>query len=201
MRFRGKWKDDVVVCETGLVRVGVGDRKWDPWWCLLTLQRRLWCRSPPNLLRQETEGTKIYLAVLNKTASGGGDEARDDEMTEQGGDGPNSGDTTWKGGEQELREEAERRLVSFCGDVLREVATLQPGPSEAVESDVHRALDLRSPVTVQVVGRTHMAWRLCDGRVGRARACEVGRLGMGGGVACEKWWSGGTFCFGVVNGE
>lgn len=47
----------------------------------------------------------------------------------------------------------------------------------------------------------YMVWRLCDGRVGCVRVCEVGRLGMGGGVVCEKWWSGGIFCFGVVNGE
>nr|PNR34997.1 hypothetical protein PHYPA_022896 [Physcomitrium patens] len=108
-------------------------------------------RPPPNLLRQETEGTKIYLAVLNKTTAESVDEVRGHESMEQGGEDPESGEISWKGGEQKLREEGERQLVSFCGHVLKEVAALQPGLSEAVLSDFHRALDLRSAVTAEVL--------------------------------------------------
>lgn len=101
------------------------------------------CRPPPNLLRQETEGTQIYLAVLNKTANEIGDEAI-------AVDDPENSEVASKGGDQKLREEAERQLVSFCGHILKEVSALQPAASEAVQADFQRALDLRSPVTVQV---------------------------------------------------
>jgi guanine nucleotide-exchange factor len=89
-------------------------------------------RPPPNLLRLETEGAHVYLAVLNKTATQTGDEV---EGT----------------GEPDLREEAETRLVLYCGHILKEVSTLQPATREAVDADYHRALGLRSPVTVQVL--------------------------------------------------
>ncbi len=102
-------------------------------------------RPPPNLLRQETEGTQIYLTVLNQTASQG---------VSNGGEAkyPNGSDKDGasKGEEEKLREESERRFVTFCGHILREVATLQPGPNEIVQAEAHRSLVLRSPVTVQV---------------------------------------------------
>jgi guanine nucleotide-exchange factor len=98
-------------------------------------------RPPPNLLRQETEGTQIYLAVLNKAATEVGDEATPIDGSE----------VSLKGGDQKLKEEAERQLVSFCGHILKEVAALQSAASEAVQADFQRALDLRSPVTVQVL--------------------------------------------------
>jgi guanine nucleotide-exchange factor len=103
-------------------------------------------RPPPNLLRQETEGTQIYLTVLNQTASQG---------VSNGGEAkyPNGSDKDGasKGEEEKLREESERRFVTFCGHILREVATLQPGPNEIVQAEAHRSLVLRSPVTVQVL--------------------------------------------------
>jgi len=102
-------------------------------------------RPPPNLLRQETEGTQIYLAVLNKTAIEIGNESVKQVDHE-------NSEVQLKGGDHKLREEAERQLVSFCGHILKEVATLQPDASEAVQADFQRALDLRSPVTVQVGG-------------------------------------------------
>ncbi|KAG0608013.1 hypothetical protein M758_8G071400 [Ceratodon purpureus] len=108
-------------------------------------------RPPPNLLRQEIEGTQIYLTVLNKTANGSGDEVRANGTSEQPLYDPDSAEFTSKAAEQKLRDEAERQLVSFCGHILKEVSTLQPAPSEAVQADYHRALDLRSPVTVQVL--------------------------------------------------
>ena len=115
-------------------------------------------RPPPNLLRQEIEGTQIYLTVLNKTANGSGDEVRAIGTSEQPLYDPDNAEFTSKAAEQKLREEAERQLVSFCGHILKEVSTLQPAPSEAVQADYHRALDLRSPVTVQVVGYTLMSF-------------------------------------------
>lgn len=41
--------------------------------------------------------------------------------------------------------------MSFCGHILQEVSMLQPAASEVVHADYHRARDLRSPVTVQVI--------------------------------------------------
>jgi len=102
-------------------------------------------RPPPNLLRQETEGTQIYLTVLNQTASQGVSNGGETKY-------PNGSDKDGasKGEEEKLREESERRFVTFCGHILREVATLQPGPNEIVQAEAHRSLVLRSPVTVQV---------------------------------------------------
>ncbi|XP_024402161.1 brefeldin A-inhibited guanine nucleotide-exchange protein 5 isoform X2 [Physcomitrium patens] len=108
-------------------------------------------RPPPNLLPQETEGTKIYLAVLNKIAAESVHEVRSHENVEQGNGDPEIGEISWKGGRQKLREEAERQLVSFCGHVLKEVAALQPVPDEAVQSGFHRVLDPRSAVTAEVL--------------------------------------------------
>jgi len=103
-------------------------------------------RPPPNLLRQETEGTQIYLTVLNQTANQGVSNGGETKY-------PNGSDkdSASKGEEEKLREESERRFVTFCGHILREVATLQPGPNEIVQAEAHRSLVLRSPVTVQVL--------------------------------------------------
>lgn len=102
-------------------------------------------RPPPNLLRQETEGTQIYLTVLNQTANQGVSNGGETKY-------PNGSDkdSASKGEEEKLREESERRFVTFCGHILREVAALQPGPNEIVQAEAHRSLVLRSPVTVQV---------------------------------------------------
>lgn len=78
--------------------------------------------------------------MLNKAATEVGDEATPIDGSE----------VSLKGGDQKLKEEAERQLVSFCGHILKEVAALQSAASEAVQADFQRALDLRSPVTVQV---------------------------------------------------
>lgn len=88
--------------------------------------------------------------MLNKIANETGDEAS--VLND-----PENAEVTSIGGDQKLREEAEKQLVSFCGHILKEVSTLQPAPSEAVQADYHRALALRSSVTVQVVGCTHLS--------------------------------------------
>ena len=87
--------------------------------------------------------------MLNKTISETGEEVSANDFK--------NAEVTSTGEEQKLREDAERQLVSFCGRILKEVSMLQPDPSEAVEADYHRALALRSPVTVQVLGYSHMS--------------------------------------------
>jgi guanine nucleotide-exchange factor len=119
-----------------------------------------WYRPPPNLLRQETEGTQIYLAVLSKASNEAGDKVSANWTSEQPLNDSENAEVASKGGEQKLREEAERQFVSFCGHILKEVSILQPAPSEAVQADYHRALALRSPVTIQVVRYTRVILRL-----------------------------------------
>ncbi|EEF46181.1 guanine nucleotide-exchange, putative [Ricinus communis] len=108
-------------------------------------------RPPLNLLRQELTGTSIYLDVLQKTTSGF--HAKKEQPTE-----PNvsedvnitsvqNGDTT---GDAKLEGIAEEKLVSFCEQVLKEASDLQSSVGEATNMDVHRVLELRSPVIVKV---------------------------------------------------
>jgi hypothetical protein len=102
-------------------------------------------RPPATLLRQEIEGTRIYLTVLIRTAIQG---------VSNGGDSEHRNDSdepiALRGEEQMLREESERCFTAFCGRILTEVATLQPGPFEIIQAEAHQSLMLRSPVTVQV---------------------------------------------------
>ncbi|CAE6074869.1 unnamed protein product [Arabidopsis arenosa] len=88
-------------------------------------------RPPLNLLRQELEGTTIYLDVLQKTTSGLADEASNSE--------------------DRLEGAAEEKLVSFCEQVLKETSDLQSTLGETTNMDVHRVLELRSPVIVKVL--------------------------------------------------
>lgn len=93
---------------------------------------------------------------MNKTASKSNDEDKtalksEDEAAANGAtDDSDKAEVDSQGEEQKLREDAERQFVTFCGHILKEVANLQPAPGEAVQADAHRALALRSPVTVQV---------------------------------------------------
>lgn len=89
-------------------------------------------RPPLNLLRQELEGTNIYMDVLHKTTTGLGDAASDDT-------------------EDKLEGAAEEKLVSFCEQVLKETSDLQSSLGESTNMDVHRVLELRSPVIVKVL--------------------------------------------------
>jgi hypothetical protein len=110
-------------------------------------------RPPPNLLRQEVEGTQLYLLVLHRAcgnatvATPNGDVSNGPvaEAPEDSGH-----DNAANVEEEKLRQEAERRLVTYYGHILQQAAGLQPGPNEAVQADVQRALILRSPVTVKV---------------------------------------------------
>eukprot|EP00249_Psilotum_nudum_P022212 c28418_g1_i1 orf=484-1569(+) len=111
-------------------------------------------RPPLNLLRQEIEGTEIYLTVLHRTIchlkpvdcegalSNGSRIAMDIQS--------NASEGLWKA-EGKIREEAEQKLVSFCGHILKEAVDLQPSVGDAVEVGVHLVFALRVPIVVKVL--------------------------------------------------
>ncbi|XP_057506724.1 brefeldin A-inhibited guanine nucleotide-exchange protein 5 isoform X2 [Actinidia eriantha] len=104
-------------------------------------------RPPLNLLRQELAGTCIYLDILQKTTS---------EMNSKKGDqldnnvSQNESSSTVKS-DSSLTEHAEEKLVSFCGQVLKEASDFQSSMGETNNMDIHRVLELRSPIIVKVV--------------------------------------------------
>ncbi|KAE8687589.1 Brefeldin A-inhibited guanine nucleotide-exchange protein 5 [Hibiscus syriacus] len=98
-------------------------------------------RPPPNLLRQELAGTCIYLDVLQKVTSGLND--NNGQHLESNG----TPDTE----ETKLEGISEQRLVSFCEQVLRDATDLQSTVGETSNVDVHRVLELRSPVIIKVL--------------------------------------------------
>lgn len=53
--------------------------------------------------------------------------------------------------EDKLEGAAEEKLVSFCEQVLKETSDLQSTLGETTNMDVHRVLELRSPVIVKVI--------------------------------------------------
>ncbi|KAL5572269.1 hypothetical protein UlMin_021866 [Ulmus minor] len=90
-------------------------------------------RPPLNLLRQELAGTSIYLEILQKSTSG---------LPETDGHSDE---------EEKLEGLAEEKLVSFCEQVLREASDLQSSVGETTNMDIHRVLELRSPIIVKVL--------------------------------------------------
>lgn len=89
-------------------------------------------RPPLNLLRQELAGTCIYLDILQKTTS-----------------------TVDMQKEKDIKEDkiegiAEGKLVSFCEQVLRDASEFQSSMEETSNMDVHRVLELRSPIIIKV---------------------------------------------------
>lgn len=110
-------------------------------------------RPPLNLLRQELAGTSIYLDILLKATSGfeAGQEKIVDNLevdTESTNDDLIS--TPDSSAANNVDGIAENRLVSFCEQALREASDLQSSAGEATLMDVHRVLELRSPVIVKV---------------------------------------------------
>jgi len=112
-------------------------------------------RLPVNILRQEIEGTHIYLEVLHKSTvqdNTNGEDLKNNISNLDDSSAANvSNHKDIKKEEEKLREIAEQKLVSFCGQVLKDTSDLQPGLGEAVDADVHRVLVLRSPVIVKVL--------------------------------------------------
>lgn len=89
-------------------------------------------RPPLNLLRQELAGTCIYLDILQKTISTV-DIHKEEEVKEE-----------------KLEGIAEGKLVSYCEQVLRDASDFQSSMDEATNMDIHRVLELRSPIIVKV---------------------------------------------------
>lgn len=98
-------------------------------------------RPPLNLLRQELAGTTIYLDILHKSTV----EQEDKESTEEA-----NGFIVDSSEQGNIKNLAEGKLVSFCGQILKQASDLQPSTGEAASADVHRVLDLRAPVIVKV---------------------------------------------------
>lgn len=99
-------------------------------------------RPPLNLLRQELAGTTIYLEILHKStvdndANGSAEEA--------------NGVSVESDEQEKLKNLAEGKLVSFCGQILKEASDLQPSTGETASADIHRVLDLRAPVIIKVL--------------------------------------------------
>lgn len=89
-------------------------------------------RPPLNLLRQELAGTCIYMDILQKTTATA-DVQKEEDIKED-----------------KLEGIAEGKLVSFCEQVLREASEFQSSMEEASNMDVHRVLELRSPIIIKV---------------------------------------------------
>ncbi|XP_047066260.1 brefeldin A-inhibited guanine nucleotide-exchange protein 5-like [Lolium rigidum] len=99
-------------------------------------------RPPLNLLRQELAGTTIYLEILHKStvdndANGSAEET--------------NGVSVQSDEQEKLKNLAEGKLVSFCGQILKEASDLQPSTGETASADIHRVLDLRAPVIIKVL--------------------------------------------------
>ncbi|KAJ9168124.1 hypothetical protein P3X46_019686 [Hevea brasiliensis] len=114
-------------------------------------------RLPLNLLRQELAGTSIYLDVLQKTTSGfcaNKGQLMESNVSEDVDITPaqNNSNVTEDGtGDEKLEGIAEAKLVSFCEQVLKEASDLQSSVGETTNMDVHRVLELRSPIIVKVL--------------------------------------------------
>lgn len=99
-------------------------------------------RPPLNLLRQELAGTAIYLEILQKsTVEHDGNDPSEDT----------NGHVIESDEHEKLKSLAEGKLVSFCGQILKDASDLQPSTGEAASADIHRVLDLRAPVIVKVL--------------------------------------------------
>ncbi|GFP95753.1 brefeldin a-inhibited guanine nucleotide-exchange protein 5 [Phtheirospermum japonicum] len=86
-------------------------------------------RPPSNILRQELTGTCIYLDILQKTTAAVKEEAEKEEK---------------------LEGVAEEKLVSFCEQLLRDASDIQSNVEETTNMEIHRILELRSPIIVKM---------------------------------------------------
>lgn len=114
-------------------------------------------RPPLNLLRQELAGTCIYMEILQKTTS-----EIDSKIGEQldTNVGQDAGVSSVENGSslngesvmgEKLETIAEEKLVSFCGQVLKEASDFQSSMGETTNMNIHQVLELRSPVIVKVL--------------------------------------------------
>ncbi|KAM7275135.1 hypothetical protein ACFE04_017001 [Oxalis oulophora] len=104
-------------------------------------------RPPLNLLRQELVGTTIYLDILQKTTSG----FDVDNDLENDNSNELHSLTEHSEAEEKLKGIAENKLVSFCEQVLGEASNIQSSVGETTNMDIHRVLELRSPIIIKVL--------------------------------------------------
>ncbi|KAH7282739.1 hypothetical protein KP509_35G045800 [Ceratopteris richardii] len=130
------------------------------------------CRPPTNLLRQENEGTKVYLAILNRAISEY--DIRDTDKPLSNGsisDNDNSLDASGdisKGVQKHVQETAEERMVSFCAQILKEASLSNPNVGDVVDGDSFLAASLRSPIVVKVLnGLSNMEARVFSKHLGQ----------------------------------
>lgn len=121
-----------------------------------------------NLLRQELAGTSIYLEILLKTAAAAvdnneavkeeklkNDEAVQEEKLQVENDEAVEEEKLQVENDEAVKEEklegiAVVKLVSFCEQVLREASEFQSNMEETTNMEIHRVLELRSPIIVKV---------------------------------------------------
>lgn len=114
-------------------------------------------RPPLNLLRQELAGTCIYIEILQKTTSeidSGRGEQLDTNISQDAGRSSVENGSSVDGDSgvgEKLETIAEEKLVSFCGQVLKEASDFQSIMGETTNMDIHQVLELRSPVIVKVL--------------------------------------------------
>ena len=105
-------------------------------------------------MRQELAGTCVYLEILQKTTSGP-DSSKDNIQRIRGLKDSNATlsatelGTVVHSNEEKLDWVAEEKLVSFCANVLKEASDFQSSIGDTT-MEIHRVLELRSPVTVKV---------------------------------------------------
>lgn len=101
-------------------------------------------RPPLNLLRQEFTGTCIYLEALHKTTSG--------IKSNQNGELKKTIDYSLDDEEDyhKIKTNAEEKLASFCGQVLKETSDFQTSIGDNTNMEIHQVLELRSPIVVKV---------------------------------------------------
>lgn len=108
-------------------------------------------RPPLNLIRQELAGTSIYLDVLRKTTTdfhANGGQHLEPNVSDDVDISPVQNNLSFSGDEK-LEVIAEEKLVSLCEQVLKEASDLQSSVGETTNMDVHRVLELRSPIIVK----------------------------------------------------
>lgn len=117
-------------------------------------------RPPLNLLRQEIEGTSIYLDILHKTTSTDVANTVDEHVKGNNGSEDDASSETVNSDDR-LKSLAEEKYVAFCEQILKDASDLQTVTGEAASADIHRVLDLRAPVIVKVIqGMCHMESRI-----------------------------------------
>ncbi|KAL2937664.1 Brefeldin A-inhibited guanine nucleotide-exchange protein 5 [Bienertia sinuspersici] len=114
-------------------------------------------RPPLNLLRQELTSTCIYMDILQKTTSELDTNRENNLETSDikvSNASPTMSDLNTKAystADEKLGRVAEEKLVSFCGHMLQEASDFQSAVGETTDMEIHRVLELRSPVIVRVI--------------------------------------------------